>query len=161
MTLLVIPGGVTSVFGPSRHLLPVTKAVAMDASDGGSLKIDMIDPILNIGLGRMVTSWVHSAGLASLIPIRKQKMLRYVCALGLFILAASTAAANPTALPGLIHAPLSVPIALPDGRRVTLEGLVIRPDAPENFRSSSWCMGRLGPSQERLLRRTGVARQRD
>jgi dienelactone hydrolase len=76
---------------------------------------------------------VHSAGLFPLIPIRTQKMLRYVCALGLFILAASTVAANPTALPGLIRAPLSVPIALPDGHQVTLEGLAIRPDRPGKF----------------------------
>jgi dienelactone hydrolase len=60
-------------------------------------------------------------------------MARYVCAFGLFILAASTAAANTTALPGLIRAPMSVPIALPDGRQAMLEGLVIRPDRPGKF----------------------------
>lgn len=59
-------------------------------------------------------------------------MLRHVCALCLFILAASAAAAD-TALPGLIRAPLPVPIALPDGRQVTLEGLVVRPDLPGTF----------------------------
>jgi dienelactone hydrolase len=60
-------------------------------------------------------------------------MARDVCAFGLFILAVSTAAADTTALPGLIRAPMSVPIALPDGRQVMLEGLVIRPDRPGKF----------------------------
>jgi hypothetical protein len=60
-------------------------------------------------------------------------MLRYVCALSLFILPASIAASDSTVLPGIIRSPLSVPIALPDGHQVTLEGLVIRPDRPGKF----------------------------
>ncbi len=60
-------------------------------------------------------------------------MSRYAYALGLFILAVRTAAADPTVLPGLIRAPLLVPIALPDGHKATLEGLVIRPDRPGKF----------------------------
>src|SRR5258708_37276837 len=67
------------------------------------------------------------------MPTRTRKMLRYVCALVLFISAVSAAAADSTALPGLIRAPLPVPIALPDGHQATLEGLVVRPDRPGKF----------------------------
>jgi dienelactone hydrolase len=43
------------------------------------------------------------------------------------------AAADTTVLPGLIRAPLSVPITLPNGNKFALEGLVIRPDKPGKF----------------------------
>jgi dienelactone hydrolase len=55
-------------------------------------------------------------------------MLRFACALIFWALLAAGAAADTTALPGLIRAPISVSITLPEGRQATLEGLVIRPD---------------------------------
>jgi dienelactone hydrolase len=57
------------------------------------------------------------------------KVLRNFGAIG-FSLVASVAAAAPTALPGLIRAPVSISASLPDGRQVTLEGMVTRPDRP-------------------------------
>lgn len=44
-----------------------------------------------------------------------------------------SAIADTTAIPGLIRMPLSVQIALADGRQATLEGLVIRPDKAGQF----------------------------
>ena len=60
-------------------------------------------------------------------------MLRFGCILSFLLLVMSGAGAETTALPGLIRAPLSVAISLPGGRKVTLEGLVIRPDQRGRF----------------------------
>src|SRR5215510_3568985 len=57
------------------------------------------------------------------------KMLRSFGAIGLSLVA-NVAAAAPTALPGLIRAPASISAPLSDGRQVTLEGIVTRPDRP-------------------------------
>ena len=63
----------------------------------------------------------------------KQDLRLVACTVGLFILAVTAAAAATTVLPGLVRAPMSLPIVLPDGRQATLEGLVIRPERPGRF----------------------------
>jgi pimeloyl-ACP methyl ester carboxylesterase len=60
-------------------------------------------------------------------------MLRLACTLVLLLSMLTGAAAETTALPGLIWTPLSTPIALADGHHATLERLVIRPDRPGRF----------------------------
>lgn len=60
-------------------------------------------------------------------------MRRCVCVFGLLVLLMTSAGAKETVLPGLIRAPMAIAIDLPDGRKVTLEGLVIRPDRPGRF----------------------------
>lgn len=60
-------------------------------------------------------------------------MRRCVYVFGLLVLLMTGAAAKETVLPGLIRAPMAIAIDLPDGRKVTLEGLVIRPDRPGRF----------------------------
>jgi dienelactone hydrolase len=60
-------------------------------------------------------------------------MLRVVCVLSLFVSVVSGAAADTTALPGIIRAPLSVTVSLPDGRHAGLDSLLIRPDRPGRF----------------------------
>ncbi len=42
-------------------------------------------------------------------------------------------AAQMSLTPGLVHASLPVPVVLPDGRRVVLDGMVLRPDRPGRF----------------------------
>jgi dienelactone hydrolase len=59
-------------------------------------------------------------------------MRRIGCAVALLMLLVSPAMAE-TVLPGLVRETLVVPIDLPDGRHVKLEGLVIRPDHPGQF----------------------------
>jgi dienelactone hydrolase len=60
-------------------------------------------------------------------------MTRWLWAFILAISLVGAAKAQPTALPGLIHTPMTVAIALPDGRPVNLEALTIRPDRPGRF----------------------------
>jgi dienelactone hydrolase len=59
-------------------------------------------------------------------------MRRISCAVALLTLMACPVMAD-TVLPGLVRGPLLVPIDLPDGRHVKLEGLVVRPDHPGRF----------------------------
>jgi hypothetical protein len=86
-------------------------------------------------------------------------MLRLACTLVLLLSMLTGAAAETTALPGLIWTPLSTPIALADGHHATLEGLVIRPDRPGDFLWSFWCMVHLDPSQGRFSRPIAVFRR--
>jgi len=60
-------------------------------------------------------------------------MPRLACVLSLLSLLIAPVKANTNPLPGLLRKPLPVSISLPDGRQVTLEGMVIRPDQPGRF----------------------------
>jgi dienelactone hydrolase len=60
-------------------------------------------------------------------------MRRLASVLGLLGLLIGPAEANTNLLPGLIREPMPISISLPDGRQVTLEGMVIRPDQPGRF----------------------------
>src|ERR1700739_1182644 len=59
-------------------------------------------------------------------------MRRLGCMIALLALPLCAASAD-TAMPGLIEENLRLPITLPDGSRVKLEAMVIRPDRPERF----------------------------
>lgn len=70
------------------------------------------------------------SGYIELLMTGRKQMRRCVCVFGLLVLLMTSAGAKETVLPGLIRAPMAIAIDLPDGRKVTLEGLVIRPDRP-------------------------------
>jgi dienelactone hydrolase len=64
--------------------------------------------------------------------VTETTMKRLGCVIALLALPLCPASAD-IALPGLVRETLVLPIAYPDGRRVNLEAMVIRPDRPERF----------------------------